>query len=106
MNILSLPSIYVLQCLLYIKSNFLNLNFNNQIHEHYTRNTDAIRNDFCKFSTTQKNIFYMAIKLFNALPQLIKTLELNQFKKLIKRNLLLHSIYTIDEYFTIVNNFK
>lgn len=106
MNILSLPSIYVLQCLLYIKSNFLNLNFNNQIHEHYTRNSDAIRNYFCKFSTTQKNIFYMAIKLFNALPQLIKTLELNQFKKIVKRNLLLHSIYTVDEYFTIVNNFK
>ena len=48
----------------------------------------------------------MATKLFNALPQLIKTVELNQFKKIVKRNLLLHSIYTVDEYFSIVNNFK
>ena len=48
----------------------------------------------------------MAVKLFNSIPKNIRHLELQQFKTTMKRILLSHSVYTIDEYFDIIKNFS
>ena len=45
------------------------------------------------------------LKLFNALPESIKGIELGPFKSFIKINFCEQLIYTIQEYFEVVHRF-
>jgi hypothetical protein len=49
----------------------------------------------------QKGAYYEGIKVFNGLPVEIKELSYNpkEFKLQLKKYLLLHSFYTLEEYF-------
>ena len=53
----------------------------------------------------QMTFEFMALKLFNSLPNSTKILDYGAFKSLIKRKLYEESIYTINEYFEIVQCF-
>ena len=54
----------------------------------------------CNLTLFQKGVQFLGIKLFNHLPPNIKSLsnEINLFKPALKRVLLLHSFYSVEEY--------
>ena len=60
----------------------------------------------CNLTLFQKGVQFSGIKRFNHLPPNIKTLsnEINLFKPAIKRFLLLHSFYSLEEYFDYRHN--
>ena len=68
LNVLTLPSMYVMDCLLYVKKNILDLTTRASIHYYSTRNNSDICLDKCKFSSTQKSFDYMSKKLYNSIP--------------------------------------
>ena len=100
-KILSLPCIYILQCL---KRNFADFTLRGNIHYHDNRNNHLINTYLCCYTTTQNNFNYMPIKLHNSLPLFAKYLEYDNFKRFIKNMLYDQYFYNLDDYFQYISN--
>jgi hypothetical protein len=74
---------------------------NSDVHTINTRHGSDLHSSSTKLTKYQKGVYYSGIKIFNYLPQNIKRLSRNakKFKLALKRFLLMHSFYTLDEYF-------
>lgn len=81
LRILTVISLYILNCLMYIKSNLRNFPTNNSVHEHYTRQHTLLRAQQCNFKTTINSFCEFGKKMYNLLPNNIKDLDLKCFKK-------------------------
>ena len=66
------------------------LKLNSDFHCHNTRYRNYFRHELCSYSSTQMNFEFMALKLFNSLPNSTKILDYGAFKSLIKRKLYEH----------------
>ena len=103
LNILTLPSMYIYEILLFVKQKlesreniFLT---NGQIHEYNTRNSNNLYQPPLSTSLFQNSTYNMGIKLFNVLPIHIKEAKsFNIFKKCLSNYLLEHCFYSIKEY--------
>lgn len=103
-NILTFPSLYILNCLTFAIKNRHLLN-NNLTHYYNTRNVN--RPIIPKHKTTffEKHLKYNAIKFFNALPDYIKAIEDNkQFIKRTKSLLLNMCCYSVEEFLSWPNS--
>lgn len=98
LNILTLISIYILQCLLYIKENETMHTARDQVHSYSTRNNDQLNFTYLRLSKTRDGTGYYAIKFFNALPHRIKKLDYKSFKSVINVFLLNHAFYNFNEF--------
>ena len=103
LNILTLPSMYIYEILLFVKQKlesreniFLT---NGQIHEYNTRNSNNLYQPPLSTSLFQNSTYNMGIKLFNVLPIHIKEVKsFNIFNKCLSNSLLEHCFYSIKEY--------
>lgn len=98
-GILTVPSLYILRCLMFIKNNLEN--FKNTQHEH--QYNTRFRNDFQyprhRLTLYQKTPHYMGRKLFNKLPNNLKIIiNENKFKKELKNFLLEKIYYSVDQF--------
>ena len=98
LRIPTLPSSYILQCLLYVKENECKYTTNDQVHSYPTRNNDKLKLDFLRLSKTRNGTGYYGIKFFNALPHEIQQLNYNCFKTVIKKILIENAFYTVNEF--------
>lgn len=103
LNILTLPCIYIMECLIYIHSN-KNSFTSDQIHSHNTRNKNMLRIPFTRLNKCRYSRNYFCIKFFNVLPTVVQDLPLPRFKTKIKNYLLGKAFYSCEEY--IKNNFN
>uniref|UniRef100_A0A1Y1LXB7 Reverse transcriptase domain-containing protein n=2 Tax=Photinus pyralis TaxID=7054 RepID=A0A1Y1LXB7_PHOPY len=69
LKILTLPSMYVLECILFAKTNYAKYKIQSELHSYNTRNKNNIRVDYCRLSKTQNNHDYLSQKIFNLLPE-------------------------------------
>ena len=99
-GILTLPSMYIISCLLYIKNN-ASLLLNGDFHTYQTRNRCNAYLNRNKFSNTSKSFDTVSKKLYNALPQTIRNLDTQKFKRVIRSTLTANPIYKMDEFFDI-----
>lgn len=99
-NIMSLPCIYIFQCLLYAKDNINTLQLNSDIHNYGTRHCELIRKSHYNYSKTTKSFHCTSINLFNKLPKSIAHLNPNKFKIKIKHILIKNCFYSLEEYYT------
>ncbi|PSN33704.1 hypothetical protein C0J52_26701 [Blattella germanica] len=104
LGVLTLPSMYILDCLLYVKRNIQSFNYFSQVHFYNTRNNENIYLDKYKYSVTQRNYYYMSQRFFNSIPLNIRNLPVSSFKKAIQNKLLENPLYAVDEYFNIFGN--
>ena len=96
--ILTLPSMYVFQSIVYAycnKSNFRNCSDN---HEHNTRNKDNVYVQYCRLSTTQRGPNRMSQVLFNKLPLRMRSLPLIKLKTDLKLYLTSKAFYSVSEF--------
>lgn len=100
-QILTLPSMYVLACLLYIRNNINNYIACTSVHKYSTRNNTNLYIDKCKYSITQNSFLFFAFKLFNSLPVDIRNLPFRVFRTRIRTILLANPLYDVDEFFNI-----
>ncbi|KAL1446992.1 hypothetical protein WDU94_013994 [Cyamophila willieti] len=107
-NILTLYGTYVLNCLLLVKES-PEILANTIAHSYNTRlrKKNEIQIPRNRLKVTQKNSDYEPIKMYNHLPESIKTLDVAPFKEIIKRVLIKKVLYRTEDFFELeVNDFS
>lgn len=100
LNILSVPCIYIFQCLMYARKNMEVFTLNSDAHCYNTRRCYNIHKLPCIFSKTLNSFKFTAIKLFNKLPFNFRQLRLALFENKLKSFLLKTCFYSLDEFLT------
>ena len=95
LEILPLQSQYIFSILLFVVKNKQLHTTNQEIHNTNTRSNTNLHLPVCNLTIFQKGAYCSVIKLFNHLPQKIKSCsnEIKLFKPALKRFLNLHSFY-------------
>ena len=99
LDILTLPSVYILQLLIYAKSEINQINHLNKNHDYNTRNSLLLEIPQHNLHL-EKSPEYMAIKAYNKLPNKYKISNEKVFKQNIKKLLLSKCYYSVSEYFS------
>lgn len=99
LGIMTWPSIYILENLLYVKNNFCLFPAHEDVHAYPTRHKRDLIPAYCRLGRCQDGPGYWAVKYFNALPILIRELPINKFKENVKRLLTVNVFYSNQEYF-------
>ena len=110
-NILTLPSVYILACLAYVKRNIESYKFCLEKHTHKTRNRNNINLEFLRLKKSRISTNYFGPTFFNKLPVTIRSLEEKPFIKRVKKYLLKKAFYTVQEFLdtstnTIIDDFN
>jgi hypothetical protein len=99
-KILTVPSLYILETLYFIKKHSTHLKSNEQLYDYNTRGKTNYHKLSCNTSQYQKSVTNMGVKLYNCLPNRLKTLtSVNIFKYEVKRILLENPFYTVHEFY-------
>jgi hypothetical protein len=74
----------------------------NEIHSICTRHTDNLHPPLLNLTKAQKSVYFSCIKVYNSLPQSTKQLsyDAKKLKVTLKKFPLIHSFYSLEEYFT------
>ena len=72
LKIMTVPSLYIHSCLIYVKNNLAVFDCRNDIHHYNTRHKDDLNNPHVRLTITQKNFKYASMKLYNLLLQHVK----------------------------------
>lgn len=95
---LTLPSIFVLRCLMYTKENESKIKKLSSFHGYYTRNEGTLFIPKHKTSKFEKSPLYQCIKLYNHIPNCMKSLRIDKFKKVVKTLLLKRCYYCVHDF--------
>lgn len=98
LGILTLPSLYIWNCLVYFKKNLSKYSFHSETHDHNTRFNSNIDQGFLRLSRSFISTNYYGPKFFNKLPQYIRVLDDKSFARVIKKYLLGAAFYSVQEY--------
>ena len=98
-NILTVPSIYMMECILQIKSHITAHTKVNDIHNHDIRTSNEIRLSKCRLKMSQKNPNYFGSVLFNKLPSNLTDIKCcKQFKTRLKSFFIKICFYDIKDF--------
>lgn len=95
-GIMPLPSLYIYASLVEIHKNINSFNTNSDHHNYSTRSANLIRTPRFRLKKSECNS--LNIKLYNRLPPNMKLLNFNQFKYVIKKIILEHCFYSVDDF--------
>jgi len=101
LQILPLPSQYILSLLVFVNKNRELFLSNNEIHDMNTRYNKNLHLPSTNLTLVQKGVLYSGSKIFNRLPLSIKahSNDAKHFKTTLKSYLIEHSFYSLDEYY-------
>ncbi len=101
LGLMTLPSLYIFETVLHCRFKSIPLQGSSE-HEHNTRISNDLRVQQHRTTLFNKLLSQAGIKFFNLLPAEIKT-ETSQrvFKARLKRHLVSHAFYEVDEYFNL-----
>lgn len=97
LGILTLPSLYILENLLYIKQHNNSLR-HQDVHQHNTRNCANFVPMYSRLERCRSRPEAIAVRLLNKLPVSIKEKPVNAFKCYVKKFLLQRAFYSVDEF--------
>jgi hypothetical protein len=89
----------------FIVNNQKHFQTNSAIHSVNTRNKNHLHRLVANLSCFQKNAYYAGIKICNSLPSSLTSLanKKAQFEVALKRYLITHSFYSVDEFQMFTN---
>lgn len=99
-SVLTLPSMYILQCLLYARGRVSGYTRHGMLHSYDTRGRDDIVPDFHRLSKTRNGTDYYAVKFYNILPRSLRELEMKPFKSALTSFLKDNPFYNFDEFYS------
>ena len=104
LNIIPLPSLYILSILRFVMKNKDLFTINNEIHQHGTRQTNNFHFPPAELKKYQSGVFYMGVKLYNSIVPYMKVEFDNttKFETLLKKFLLKHTFYSLSEFYNFV----
>lgn len=101
LNILPLPCLYILEVCTFVMQNKQLFLLARNKTERSIRHANNLAVNFAPNTTRfLKNCFNMSIKIFNKIPNNLKTLPTNKFKHCLRNWLLEKMFYSIDEFLT------
>lgn len=103
LKIMTVPALFVYQCLIYVKENYSSFVEHNMCHSYNTRGNNNLMISFYCYARTQKSFLNISIKLFNSLPTGIKHQQLETLKTTLKEFLTHNPIYDVGEFYDIVH---
>jgi len=103
LQILPLPSQYIFSILLFVNKNRDLYLYNSEIYKINTRYNQNLHLPSTNLTLVQKGVLYSGSKIYNCLPLSIKahSNKAKCFKVALKRYLIEHVFYSLDEYFQI-----
>ena len=104
MQIMTVPSMYIYSCLMYIKENLESFNTRNNFHLYNTRYKDDLNTPHLRLSKTQKSYKYTGMKLYNLLPLTIRAMSYRNFEQYCKFWLISNSVYSVLEFEEKISN--
>ncbi|KAB0795071.1 hypothetical protein PPYR_04340 [Photinus pyralis] len=99
LKILTLPSIYIHECIMSARNNLHLYQTNSMQHSYATRQQNNIILPVTRLKKTRTGTSYYGIKLYNALPLDIRSSDSKTLSKWLKTFLLSQAFFTIDEFF-------
>ena len=98
LRVLTFPSLYILECVLYVRQNLHRFTSHEEVHDHHTRFKDQLKPDFYRLSRCQRSTNCMSIKFYNKLPQSVCRLPLTKFRSVVKNYLIEKAFYSYGEF--------
>ena len=99
LRVLTLPSIYIFECLKFVKQNICLFSERAQVHDYATRGSTELVVPFHRLSATRSGVSYYAPLFFNGLPDNIKILPIKKFESQVLDLLRKRVCYSFDEFF-------
>jgi hypothetical protein len=96
--ILTFPSVYILENLLYVKKNIEKFRSHGELHGYDTRNRDNLAVIYKRLKKCQTGSEFLGVKLFNKLSLGARALPLTQIKQKIKVFLAKQAFYSVQEF--------
>jgi hypothetical protein len=97
-SILTAPSLYILQCVLYVKKNY-DMFYVEPIYEYSTRNKHLLRPPISRIQLVENGPFCQCMLLYNQLPEHLKIIRnIKLFRIKVKEYLIQKCYYNVKEY--------
>jgi len=102
LRILTLPSLYIYQIIMFVNKNNELYVRNDTIHNHNTRQNKNLHQPAANLTQYQNGVVYKGTKMYNNLPTYIKKESSNakKFAKVLKKFLYENAFYSLDEFYT------
>ena len=97
-GILTLPSQYIYESLLYVRQNMNNFETVQDLHSHDTRTHMDLRIEFLRLRKSWNATLHYAPSFFNKLPVGSRKLPIKQFKAVIKKYLINKTFYCFNDF--------
>ena len=97
-KVLTLPSLYIYECLLYAHKEQINCKRNRDIHSYNLRNNNDIRKDRLRLIKSQNSPLYLPFQFLNKFPHEVRELPYEKFKKSIFNYLIKNAFYSTKEF--------
>ena len=97
-GILTVPSQFILENLLYVRQNEDLYRTHEDVHGHNTRHRRNLVPAYWRLKRCQSGPGYWSVKFYNVLPNDIKQLSFNNFKNKIRQILVQNAFYTFEEF--------
>lgn len=98
LKILTLPSLYILECILYVKKNPVLFPSQVSVHDHETRFCRDVCYHHYRLKKAQNGPNHLAIKFFNCIPLNIRLLDFSILKNRVKNYLIEKAFFDFDEF--------
>uniref|UniRef100_A0A1Y1M4P4 Reverse transcriptase domain-containing protein n=1 Tax=Photinus pyralis TaxID=7054 RepID=A0A1Y1M4P4_PHOPY len=98
LGILTIPCIYILNCILHVATNLSTYRLRNLSYEYDTRNKNNIRSNQLRLNTSKNCSHYYGIQFYNKLPQSYRSLSVKELKKTVTSYLKLNAFYSSHEF--------
>ena len=100
LRLLTLPCLYIFECIKYVLNNNdrLSYRYHNDVHNYNTRGSSNIRLDSLRLTRARNATNYYGIKLYNAMDVGVRSLPIKALLKLLKTYLLDKAFYRIDDF--------
>jgi hypothetical protein len=106
LDILPVTCLYIYSLMSFVVDNQDLFQANSSVTCIKTRQRDQLHKPYIALLCIQKGVTFSSIKIFNALPRSLVKLKTEQlrFKNALRRFLMYHSFYTLDEFFSSNSN--
>lgn len=100
-KILTFPCLYILDVLIFVKTNISKFVHQNTYHEYTTRHGSNLQFNMHRLELFKSNPYYMGAVLYNKLNNNIKTIVgIQKFKSAVRRYLVSNAFYSVEEFLT------
>lgn len=97
-NILTLPSLYIFKCLVFVHKNMDRFSSEQHSHSYNTRFKNQLQYPIHRLKLFENTPYYMGLKFYNKLPNCVKELNINKFKIVVKKLLINKEYYDVNEF--------